>query len=158
MPEMSRLSPSGKYILLPTTFKVPAVGAQPCRILKQILQAQQGRARKIRKHRPGGGNPPAVKEEVRHFSLWHCFRSLPDRVQFFQVCYDSGEINSGGYHSQVREGGYPFLLRGDSGLKDYQCSAFQTRVEIAVNLFHRHRESAISLKKFFQPFDMNRFR
>ena len=36
MPEMSRLSPSGKYILLPTTFKVPAVGAQPCRILKQI--------------------------------------------------------------------------------------------------------------------------
>ena len=49
MPEMSRRSPSGKYILLPTTFKVPAVGAQPCRILKhrpdllQDLQAQQGR-------------------------------------------------------------------------------------------------------------------
>ena len=49
MPEMSRRSPSGKYILLPTTFKVPAVGAQPCRILKhrpdllQDLDAQQGR-------------------------------------------------------------------------------------------------------------------
>ena len=47
MPEMSRRSPSGKYILLPTTFKVPAVGAQPCRILKhrpdllKDFQAQQ---------------------------------------------------------------------------------------------------------------------
>ena len=29
MPEMSRRSPSGKYILLPTTFKVPAVELNP---------------------------------------------------------------------------------------------------------------------------------
>jgi hypothetical protein len=49
MPEMSRPSPFGKYILLPATFNVPAVGAQPCRVLKhrpgllKDLQAQQGR-------------------------------------------------------------------------------------------------------------------
>jgi hypothetical protein len=46
---MSRRSPSGKHILPPTTFKMPAMAAQPCRILKhppdllKDLQAQEGR-------------------------------------------------------------------------------------------------------------------
>ena len=46
IPEMSRRSPSGKHILPPTTFKMPAMATQPCPILKHLpkdLQAQEGR-------------------------------------------------------------------------------------------------------------------
>jgi hypothetical protein len=63
---------------------------------------------------------------------------VPDKWKFA-----AGEVNPSGYHSPIRKVRYPFLLRGDSGVKDCQCSEFQMRVEIVVTFFERHRELAI---------------